>query len=847
MSSMTTRAALIGLLDGLGYEAPLRREDIMPPGAVEALDFVGFTRTAPQDIRTAAIAATDERGRSQSALLGAARQMAAPFALIASADRVLMFSVGSASSGDELLAEFEVSRRVDWELAKFRRALDPAAMQLAKSGVRQLTLFPVDARLLDVARTQAIGSLRSRLEGAFAHVHETRRYTDTEIARLVVSALACVIVRDKYGKGARTPAAMVASALQRHPDYFAHLAQWEATDQATVDLVLKELSEGVDYGAVDARSVNSVYEYLFITPRLRKKLGVFYTPPEFATRILDHLPIEEIPPEARCVVDPACGSGNLLLAAQERLEVLAPGSWSATETHEWLKTHLVGSDIDPIATEIARLSMLLSALPLGNTWRIDTRDFLVEPPAIDPPPTLLVTNPPWHNPKGRRAETASKFLGRSIDLLADGGFLACILPVSWLSGEQHQASRNELTDRCDLFEVWRLPRDMFAPEARMGCAVVFARKGMRSEGRSLAYRWVNAGTSHRSAFVEHGDAVFGSVVGTPKDGQALTWGPLDSFLKTKHSTHLDDVADVLSGVVQRGVVEGGRSSRKRIPMLLRGAENLIYRPVDPAAVTWVDTIENFVATQQRVTALRVAPKLLVQADRFPDNPWRLRPIPDMSGVVPVGVWQAVVPADEETMFALLAVLASSSASCWVHTHATGKRITVDLVRRIPLPTQWSDHVDLLAPLGRDLMSIGPAESVLESLEDAVADAYGLGRKERQAIADLMAGYQAPEGTTRFPERPARESPDTRRDQAPTVRSGTVIAVEDSRIRVWVVGGDDEGELIDLPHLMPGWLCYPGATFDLEGDPATGQYRFQRAAFMTDEEVFGVNLRVSSDR
>ena len=130
--------------------------------------------------------------------------------------------------------------------------------------------------------------------------------------------------------------------------------------------------------------------------------------------------------------------------------------------------------------EIAKLSLLVSSLPLGNSWRIEQRDALIGSAHLPVPPTVWVTNPPWRNPKGSQAEAATRFLGRAVESLADGGLLACILPASWLSGKQHRASRREVAALCNLFEIWRLPRDMFAPDARFpGCG------GVRSEGEDF--------------------------------------------------------------------------------------------------------------------------------------------------------------------------------------------------------------------------------------------------------------------------------------------------------------------------------------------------------------------------
>ena len=163
----------------------------------------------------------------------------------------------------------------------------------------------------------------------------------TNAARLVIASLAAVIVRDKYRLRDVAPHNVVDAVLVRHGDYFSGLAAWQNDNPTLLEAVLSELGADVDYSAIDARSINAVYEQLFLTRQLQREFGIFHTDLRFASRILDHLPVEEIPPDERYVVDPACGSGNLLLAAQERLENLSPGQWSPADTHRWLRdTHL---------------------------------------------------------------------------------------------------------------------------------------------------------------------------------------------------------------------------------------------------------------------------------------------------------------------------------------------------------------------------------------------------------------------------------------------------------------------------------------------------------------------------
>jgi len=61
-----------------------------------------------------------------------------------------------------------------------------------------------------------------------------------------------------------------------------------------------------------------------------------------------------------------------------------------------------------------------------------------------------------------------------------------------------------------------------------------------------------------------------------------------------------------------------------------------------------------------------------------------------------------------------------------------------------------------------------------------------------------------------------------------------MEVAGDKLRVWVPGlTEDDGDWISIPPNMPGWLCRPGATFDVSGptdDLTAARYRFQAFSY-----------------
>ena len=283
-------------------------------------------------------------------------------------------------------------------------------------------------------------------------------------ARIVIGALTILVLRDKESLDAGSPSELIEEAKLRFDRNFAGIGDLRSIDRRLLVALLHELGDWTNYNSLDVYLPSSTYEKALVADEQRARLGIHYTPPDLANRLLAELPVEFLPPEDRYVLDPACGSGTLLVAAHNRLSSLQPPSWSNSMRHEDLRVHLRGIDIDPIATEIARLALLLNAMPAGNGWHVDTRDSLeLDPDAVVPRPSIVVANPPWRHRRsgGVASELADRFVARSMEILRPGGLLALLLPQSWMESEASRGARDHLRSNSDLFEIWRLPVDTF--------------------------------------------------------------------------------------------------------------------------------------------------------------------------------------------------------------------------------------------------------------------------------------------------------------------------------------------------------------------------------------------------
>ncbi|MEZ0263679.1 MAG: class I SAM-dependent DNA methyltransferase [Phycisphaerae bacterium] len=175
------------------------------------------------------------------------------------------------------------------------------------------------------------------------------------------------------------------------------------------------------------------------TARSRKSTGAYYTPRPLIDLLLDRgLPGAPCDSQLR-VLDPACGPGDFLAAARDRLGAAHPHA------------HYFGVDTDPAAVE--RCQAARSAIGNGQ-WTIAHADALLDPPAFLVPGSfdLIVGNPPYINaiekyltPETKErlrerfpaltgpADLAAYFLALAVHLVRPGGQIAIVLPRALLN------------------------------------------------------------------------------------------------------------------------------------------------------------------------------------------------------------------------------------------------------------------------------------------------------------------------------------------------------------------------------------------------------------------------------
>ena len=330
----------------------------------------------------------------------------------------------------------------------------------------------------------------------------------------------------------------------------------------------------------------------------RKAQGSHYTPSELVEYALAEATRGWKPTtDSWRLLDPACGSGNFLVAAARLL---------AARTREpisrFLATRVHGFDIDPVAVRLARAA-LLDLLPPRTSAATRRRVraaiakhiVVADSLAIDSPETydLILGNPPFLNQLEngtvasreraekiaaatdgavrRYADLATAFLLWGLGRLAPRGRLAFVMPQSFLSTADARAARDSAITLASLRSIWSSNESMFEDASVRVCAVAFERAKPRAIRRAFGAEF--ASLKGQGAHPKHGDESWAPLLaegfGAPRIETPLAAGTIADI-----ATATADFRDQYYGL--RGAIEEGGS----------GPRLATTRHIDLCACAW---------------------------------------------------------------------------------------------------------------------------------------------------------------------------------------------------------------------------------------------------------------------
>lgn len=277
--------------------------------------------------------------------------------------------------------------------------------------------------------------------------------------------------------------------------------------------------EGVDLLNTDLDSKGRAFE-TFMGSFFRGDFGQYFTPRNIVSFIVDSLPIDE----NDRVLDTSCGSGGFLLHALDKVRKAARDFYDIKEGqketqechaqwHDFAEYNLYGIEINEQISRTAKMNMIIhddghtnvvssDGLIFPADLRLRTNNDGFKENSFD----YIITNPPfgstvkqtekaylhqyklaikdvdWLNPNSKSSERPSQstevlFIEQAEVYLAEGGYLAIVVPDGVLTNSSMQYVRDYISDTFRIVAVISMPQTAFSANgAGVKSSVMFLKK-----------------------------------------------------------------------------------------------------------------------------------------------------------------------------------------------------------------------------------------------------------------------------------------------------------------------------------------------------------------------------------
>lgn len=607
--------------------------------------------------------------------------------------------------------------------------------------------------------------------------------------------------------------------------------------------IYQAFRKDISYRSIDNRILGSFYENTLFeeddrkNKKIKRELGIYYTPTSIVTNMLRTMPIEFINYKERFVLDGSCGSGSMLIGAYKRLKDLLPKKMKDEVKHKYLTDMIYGIDIDRFACEVARLELLLMSIPYGNGWNIKNSDFTITN-SMNRNPNIIVANPPYEEKRsGKLYEKATAFLDKYIDFLEQDGLLGIVMPESFLENKSGKETRLKLLKNIQINEIWSLPKGLFDTN---NCAtiVIIGKKVQEDyiEDMPLKIRIVNKNDYSIERFKTLGLFDFDFIYKSQKeflnnDDYKITFSPLDSIIeKIENNDRIKNYVDYTQGLripfkynyplLSEEYLDGYskffRSAKEgfnRYEINWSKQRKTKYIKYDPK-----NEINKQFMGKENDKGLRLfenkrhileGQKVIFNMNSTPGTFWRTKAAIDREGIYPSHSFWCFIPKDEcISLEVIVSLLNSKIINMYLGNKNRALNIKSNTILNIPVPKFTDiDKVNLkkyILEIEKDKNN----ESLYQQKIDMIINkAFNLSDNEIELIEIYykMFNNESNNAFNKFNDETIVEE---------TIEvTGSVVGVnkDDNKLLVKFIECDEE-KYVEIDHEIPGWLLKKDTSF-----------------------------------
>ncbi len=764
------------LLLSCGYRPDLIRSDF-PSGDDYRVPLVGFA-TSPMDSRSACVAVAMTNGDPRTSV-ERCKPLGAPIVFHIFQETLQWWKQGVSSAE---LMESITSDQVDVFFQTRKEDFSPEAIYRAKTLGRVRDEYQqsfVDMGLMPLVERQVGEAVSALIERVVNRLKSRLGWKDiTEeqghwLLRSVFQLVAAKILRDKYLPLFKDidleDIDNVFLTVKNHYGTNAFQVGSKAESAALVEAA-RSINAFSDLSLVTPESIGYVYENTLISNETRVSLSVHSTPPFLVDYIVGNLAewIEEIPEKDRRVFEPACGHAAFLVSAMRLFtELLAAEKAIPSRRKAYLRDRLHGTEVDPFALELARLSLTLADIPNPDGWDLIREDMFLSDRLSDRTrdTTILLANPPFEKfsdaeffayskEDGRTLRNkAAETLRRTLPALKPGSVFGVVVPQSILHGKITDSVRRYLVENFELREISLLPDKVFTISGSES-AILIGRRFHENKSRAtkLRYRRIREGelAEFRQTYDTPNSRVIDQSRFNDQDHWDLRVPDLEEvWLSLDGRPKAGDVADFAKGLIYHGKhLPEGSSTHSDIHFTgayqgyIRIEKHLDIHQLPK--LYWMSLDKESIQSGGPGASIG-CPQVLMNYARVSRGPWRLKAWIDTIGR-PVTSRFITVRPKSIALEVLWALLNSPIANAYAYCHSGKRDNLVGDMRRIPMPD--GNEFDEIEIAARDYLKAANEESrsnqlpkLMRRLDAAVIRSYEMSIDVERRLLSLFTGWR----------------------------------------------------------------------------------------------------------
>ena len=457
-------------------------------------------------------------------------------------------------------------------------------------------------------------------------------------------------------------------------------------------------------------SLAHVYENTLIEEETRSSLSTHSTPSFLVDYTLGNLAdwIREIPGDKRSVFEPASGHAAFLVSAMRLLtEMLPAGEEEPSHRGPYLRSRLHGSDLDPFALELARLSLTLTDIPNPDHWDLKVHDMFVDDHLAEQAGrnTILLANPPFHNftqqeqryYQSRRSAVrftnkCAEMLWRTLPHLPTGAVFGVVVPQTLLHSDNARDLREFILRDCELRELCLFPDRVFSFSDAESAVIIGRRKAAAGQNQ-VRYRRVRERElqSFRLDYSAGSTRMVRQLRLSSDEALSLRVPELEEvWTACANNATLADIAVLGQGLAYQGRHLPRNAITYSAERFTGGQPGFVFfdhgiQLHQLPKLYWMNLDKSVIHRARAGTTVGV-PQVLLNYAPASRGPWRLKALIDREGHPVTSRFIPVRPrAREWSVEVLWAMLNSPLANAYAFSHLGKRDNIVGDIRKIPVP------------------------------------------------------------------------------------------------------------------------------------------------------------------